>query len=797
MEALLRDIHYSFRTLFRTPWFSAAVLLTFALGIGASSATYSIISSLLLHPLSCEKPEELVLLDDAFLTLSGKDLSGKALDWKEHVQAFRDVGAYSTSNGGVNFGGIREPVRAEAAQVTANFFSLLGVSPALGRGFAPDEEDPGKCRVAVISYGLWERLFGSAPDVLGRVVSLNETSVTIVGVAPLGFQFPGRAELWIPISLDAQPILTSAGQGYAIVGRLKPGITQSQAQVDVDSFGARIRQAGLNFWPARRRIVITRLLDSVVGDYRLSMLVLTGAVGLVLLIACANVTNLLLTRAATRRKEIAVRASLGASRRALVRQMLLESVLLAVVGGSLGLFCAYWFLDSLVALRPPGLVALSKVTLDSKAISFTIAISLLAGVASGLAPVLHGLRMDVNDTLKESGPTIKAQGGNRFRELVVVSEIALALVLLVGAGLLIRSLIELRKEDPGFDAHNVITLSFDLPIGDKRASDFHIRLIESLKGIQGVLSVGAISSLPLSRGDAFLSLFDVGSRPAGVNLEDLFATSLVVTPDYFRTMGIPLLSGRFFTNQDVRGSTSVVIISGSLARRYWPNEDPVGKQLNVGTGGAREIVGVVADVKHDRLESKSLQAMYFPYSQFPLNLTTVVVRTESDPSKMIGAFREIARNLDSNLPLYDSMTMDKRLYESTLDRRFTALVLGVFAAIALILAAGGIHSIVAYSISQTTHEIGIRMALGAQRSQVLSLILRKALVLSLTGVGIGLASALVLTRLLSSLLYDLKANDPLTLTLTTGGLVCVALLASFLPAYGATKVDPAAVLRAQ
>ncbi len=797
MEALLRDIRYSIRTLFKTPWFSAAVLFTFALGIGASSATYSIVSSLLLHPLSCEKPEELMLLDEAFLTLDGRNRSGPALDWKEQAQAFWDLGAYSVHNGGVNFGGIGEPVRVEGAEVTTNFFSLLGASPALGRGFAPDEEDPGKCRVAVISHGLWERLFGSSPDVLGRVVLLNETSVTVVGVAPPGFQFPGRAELWVPISLDAQPILTSSGQGYDIVGRLKPGITPRQAQLDVDAFGERIRLAGLNFWPARRRIEITPLLDRVVGNYRLSMLVLTGAVGLVLLIACANVTNLLLTRSATRRKEVAIRAALGANRQALVRQMLLESVLLGLAGGSLGLFCAYWFLGFLVALSPPGLVALSNVALDSKAIVFTLGISLFAGVASGLAPAFHGLRMDVNDTLKDAGPTFKAQASNRFRNLFVVSEIALALVLLVGAGLLIRSLIELRKGDPGFDPRNVVTLSFDLPIGDKRATGFHNLLIEQLREIQGVQSVGAISSLPLSRGDAFMSLFEVGSRPAGATLEDLFATSLVITPDYYRAMGIPLISGRFFTNQDVSGSLPVVIINRSLARRYWPNEDPVGKQLKVGKESAREIVGVVADVKHFGLESKSLQAMYFPHTQYAQNLTTVVVRTDSDPSKLIGVFRETARNLNSDLPIYDVKTMDERLYESTLDRRFTTLVLGIFAAIALILATGGIHSIVAYSVSQTTHEIGIRMALGARRVDVLRLVLRTALFLSLKGVAIGLASAIALTRLLSSLLYDLQANDPLTLALTTTGLVCVSLFAGFLPAYKATKVDPATVLRAE
>jgi len=796
MESLLRDIRYSVRGLLKAPWFTAAVLFTFALGIGATSATYSIVSSLLLKPISCEKPEELMLLEEAFLTLNGKDLSGVTLDWKEHLQAFHILAAYNVHNRGANVGAGGQPIRVEAAEVTTSFFPLFGVTPVLGRGFAPDDEQPGKNRVTVISYVLWERLFGCSSDVLGLEILLNGTNCTIVGVAPRGFQFPGKAALWIPVSLDAPPILTRSGQGYDIIGRLKPGVTPRQAQLDVDSFGEGIRLAGLNLWPSRVRIKITPLLDQVVGTYRLSILILTGAVGLVLLIACANVTNLLLIRAAARKKDVAVRAALGASQQAIIRQMLVESVLLALLGGSLGLVCAHWFLGFLVALSPPGLVALSKVALDRQAIIFTVAISFFTGVVSGLAPALHGLRMGFSEALKEGGSTSR-RGGNGLRNLIVISEIALAVVLLVAAGLLIRSLAGLRKVDPGFDPRNVVTMSFDLSSGDQRTTEFCDLLMERLRAIQGVQSVGAVNSVPLSGGEAFASLIEAGAQPATARLEERFATTLVVTPDYFRAMGIPLLSGRFFTTQDASGSLRVSIVNRSLARQYWPNEDPVGKPLKLGGDNASEIVGVVADVKYLGLESRALPEVYFPQAQNPLALTTIAVRTNSDASKLIRSFRETAHDLDSRLPIYDVKTMDERLLESTSDRRFTALVLSVFAAIALILAAGGIHSVVAYSVSQTTHELGIRIALGARRVDVLILVLRRALFLSLKGTIIGLASALVLTRVLSSLLYELRASDPITLLLTTGGLICISLLASFLPAYKATRVDPAAVLRAE
>ena len=796
MESLVRDIRHSIRALSRTPWFTAAVVLTFALGIGANSATYSIVRSLLLYPLPCEKPEEVMLLDETFLTLDGKGISGPALDWKDNLQAFRDLAAYAAFDTGINLGVSGKAIRVDAAEVTPSFFSLLQIDLLLGRPFTSDEEQPGKNRVTVISSALWESQFEGFQGILGQVVSLNDTSFTVIGVARPDFRFPNQTDLWIPISLGEPPISTGSFRGYQVIGRLNPGQTVAQGQLDVQAFSNRYRSAGLDLWPARRNIKVSPLLDKIVGDYRLAIMVLSGAVCLVLLIACANVTNLLLTRAATCKREIAIRAALGASPQNLVRLILIDSVLLSLGGGALGLYCAYWFLAFLVSLRPPGLMGLAGTTLDGKVIAFTFGVSFVTGVVSGLAPAIHSMRMRLGDALKEGAA--KGRAGHRVKSIIVVSEIALALLLLIGAGLLIRSLTQLRRVDLGFNPANVVTMSVDLPREDTRRAHFYTHLIERLRAVQGVEAVGAINALPLSRTDVVASLFDVEGKPAETRFEERFACSLTVTPEYFRAMRIPLIAGRFFTDQDAAGTTPVVIINQSLANQYWSNEDPVGRRLKLRfESSPREIVGVVRSVKHFGFESTSYQEVYFPETQSSVALKTVVVRTASNPSTLISGMRQAVHDLASDLPVYDVKVMADRIDDSTGDRRFTALVLGVFAAIALVLAAGGIHSVVAYSVSQTKHEIGVRMALGAQRSDVLSLLLRKALLLSLKGVAIGLLSAVLLTRLLSSLLYGLQANDLLTLALTTAGVVCASLIAGFLPAYRATKLDPASVFRSE
>lgn len=802
MEALLRDIRYGIRMLCKSPGFSATVVLALALGIGANSATFSMVNAALLNALPYDEPHQLMVLDGALLSLSGDLQSYRdVLDWKDQLQTFSDLAAYSRQNGGVNLTGTGEPERVEGVEVSADFFSTFHINAIRGRLFVPEEQQPGKNRVTVLSYALWQQSFGAAPDILNQQISLNGISFTVIGIAPPGFRFPGKAELWIPILLDRDRIFTGHAIFYDVIGRLKPGVTTDQAQADIESFKQRMIGAMPDTWLGQREVKVISLFDQVVGNVRLSLWVLSGAVILVLLIACANVTNLLLVRAGTRQKEIAVRAALGASRLTLIRQLLVESILLALLGGLVGLFGAYWLLKFLVAFGATEIPRLSEIRLDHQAIAFTAVVCLLTGILAGLAPALHALKVDLNHSLKEDAANLPGvTGHHRVKGLLVVAEIALALLLLIGAGLLIKSLDQLQQVNPGFNASQVITASISLP-REKYASaiqqtDFYQRLIDRLRAMPGIGSVGAINNLPFAKTDTIGLLFDIVGQPATGKFEDRFANHLVVTPDYFKALSIPLLQGRCFTEQDTRASQRVIIINQSFARRFWPTESSLHKQLQIaGESRPFEIIGLVGDVKHFGLEAKSPQEMYIPYLQDSTSLTTLVVRTDSESSAMIQAIRKEVQVLDSDLPVYDVKTMDQWLAESMRQRRFITVVLSIFALVALMLAASGIYSIMAYSVAQRTHEIGIRMALGAQPRQIVTLIMKNALVLTLAGTIIGLATALFLTRIMSSLLYNLQSLDPFVFTLTVLGLIAVALLASLIPAYAATRVDPMVALR--
>lgn len=799
---LLRDVRYSIRLLGKAPGFSVTVVLALALGIGANCTIFSIVNAALLNTLSCDSPQQLMVLDEALPSLSGDLLSASdILDWKDRLRTFSDLAAYSLQNGGLNLTGKVEPERVEGTEVSTNFFSTFQVNAIRGRTFNPEEQQPGKNRVAVLSYALWQRAFGSAPDILDQTISLNGISFTVVGIMPPDFRFPSKAELWIPISLGRDRIFTGWGIGYEVIGRLKPGVKVEQAQSDIAAFEERLAMERPDSWGAVRKIKIIPLLDQIVSNVRLSLLVLSGAVGLVLLIACANVTNLLLVRAGTRQKEIAIRAALGASRLRLIRQLLVESLLLAFLGGAVGLLGAYWLLKFLVALGPTGIPRLSEVRLDNKVIAFTSIVCLLTGILAGLAPALQTLRTDLNLSLKESTPSlIGATGHHRMKSSFVIAEIALALLLLIGAGLLIKSLSQLQQVSPGFNASNAITVSLSLPrvkyANGVQTTDFYQRLMERLRTIPGIQAVGAINTLPFGKTVTISFLFDVVGQPYTGKVEDKFASDIVVTPDYFKAMGIPLLQGRVFTEQDTKGSLKVIIISESLARRYWSGENALGKQLEIADESQpAEIIGVVGDVKHFGLESKYSQAMYTPYLQTTPSLTTLVLRFNSDPSAMVGAIRNEVKALDSDLPVYDIKTMDQWLDESMAQRSFITFALGIFALIALALAVSGIYSIMAYTVSQRRREIGIRMALGARRGHILKLILGNGLSLAVAGTIIGLASAIALTRLMSSLLYNIQPIDPLIFTLTALGLIGVALLASLIQAYEATRVDPMIAIR--
>jgi len=801
MGSVSSDIRYAMRTLRRSPLFSAGAVLTLALAIGSCTATFSIVSFALLHPISCDQPDQLVVLDEALLTLRGDLSPGPLLDWKDELTTFADLAAYSNYNGGANISGGEEPDRVQCVEVTASFFGVFGVNPALGRTFAADEQRSGSNRVAIISSGLWKRRFAASPDVPGRTISLNSIPFTIIGVAPAGFRPPSRADVWVPISLGTDRVLTSAVIDYEIIGRLKPQVTVGQARSDVEALKERFKRERSDTWLAKRDIKVIPLIEVITGNLRTSLLVLAGSVFLVMLIACANTANLLLSRAAMRQKEIALRAALGASRLQLIRQFLIESLVVSCAAGSLGLLTAYLLLKSLATFSASQAV-ITGVTLDTNALFFTLSISLFAGMLAGLAPAIHASKIDLNESLKRAGVVQILGASHMWGRLFVVSEIALALVLLSGTGLLVKSLIRLQKVESGLNQTNVLTVSIDLPrakyTSPGAARILHEQLLNHLASIPGCLFAGAVNALPLSNTDAFGVLFEVIGQPTSGKFQDSFATNLVVTPDYFRAMGIPLLSGRTFSKLDNELSSKVLIVNQSFAERWWPDRAAIGKRVALaGEPVPYEIVGVVGDVKHFGLEGKPAQEMYRSYLQEGSALTSFVIRTEADPHQITSIVRAEVQRLDPDIPTYDVKTMDQRLDEALAQRRLILLVLGAFTLVAVALALGGTYVVMSYTTLQRTREIGIRMAVGADRGDIFRLVMRSGLMLASLGVALGAGCSIALTRLMSSLLFNLEASDPMTLGVTASSLALVAVLACILPTYRATKVDPVIALKCE
>jgi putative ABC transport system permease protein len=785
--------------LLRTPLFTAAAVLTLALAIGSCTATFSIISFALLNPISSDQPDRLVVFHEAFLKLRGDRSPGPILDWRGELQTFSDLAAYSSYNGGVNISGDEGLDRVQCAEVSASFFRVFGVNLSLGRAFSAEEEQSGYNRVAIISYSMWNRRFAASPDVLGRSISVNAVPFTIIGVTPEGFRSVTPTDLWIPVSLGRDRVFTSQMVGYTIIGRLKPQVTLDQSRADVEAVKERFRIERADTWLASKDVKISPLVESITSNLRTSLLVLTGSVMLVILIACANVANLLLSRATIRKREIAVRAALGASRSVIARQLLVESLVLAFVAGSLGVVAAHFCVQSLKAFFGSQTSLISNATLDASALIITLAASLLTGVVAGLAPAIHASKVDLNESLKQGGADTVGRTSISWGKLFVASEIALALVLLSGAGLLAKSLLRLQKVESGLAPSNALTISIDLPRErylPKDAQVLYGQLLSKLASIPGVRFVGAINALPFSRTDAVAVLFDVTGHPKLEKVEDRYALSLAVTPDYFWAIGMPVLKGRAFSEHDNELSQRVLIVDQSFAKRYWPNEDPIGKQVTIsGEPTPSEVIGVVAEVKHLGLERDSLQEMYRPYPQGGSPLKSFVVRTETDPLRLIPAVRAAVQDLDRDLPIYDIKTMDQWIDESLAQRRLILLVLGAFALIAMVLAVGGIYSVMSYSVSQRTREFGIRMALGAERTDIFRLVVRSGLALTVIGVSIGVVCSVVLTRLMSSMLFNLEPTDPGTLSITASSLGVVAVLACLLPTYKATKVDPVVALR--
>lgn len=809
METLLQDLRFGIRTLIKSPGFAVVALLTLALGIGANSAIFSVVNAILLRPLAYKNPEQLVLINHNYtkINLKASVSAFGYTHYRDNAKSFESVAAIT--GWPANLTGEGEPERLMGQAVSANFFQLLGAEAAKGRTFLPGEDQEGKNRVIVLSNGFWQRRLGGDPNVLNKTLALNGENYTVVGVMPESFQF-GREfgqinDLWRPIVFTPQQLSPNSltNEFLTVLARMRPGVTQKQAQVEMDTIAANLRQqylqgADASFWA----LLLTSFREQVVGDIRQMLLIVLLVVGFVLLIACANVANLLLARAAARQKEIAVRTALGASRWRIIRQLLTESLLLSIVGGVVGLFFGYWGVKALISLNADRIPRANEISLDWKVMLFTFGISILTGVLFGIVPAIQTAKADLHETLKEGGRSAAATTKQWVRNALVVAEIAMALAVLVGAGLLVKSFLRVQEVNPGFNPRGLLTMQLSLP--DFKYKDapqrvnFYKQLIENVRSLPGVQTAGAVSVLPLSGGGSSGS-FRIEGRQVPQGQSAPHGARWAATPDYFKTMGIPIIRGRYFEDRDTADGPQVAIIDDALAQKYWPGEDPIGKRMTFQGGPNnpiwREIVGIVGHVKHTDLEGESRAQYYLPHQQIPQPGMTLVIRTTADPNSLAGAVRGTIKALDTDLPVFRVRTMDQFVADSMAQRRFAMLLIGIFAGLALLLAAIGLYGVMAYSVTQRTHELGLRMALGAQRSDVLKLVVRQGMLLAGIGLGIGVICALLLSRLMKTLLYNVSATDPLIFVAIAAMLAAVALIACFFPAQRATKVDPMVALR--
>jgi putative ABC transport system permease protein len=800
MEIVLKDIRYAARALMRRPAFTAIAVITLALGIGANTAIFSVVNGVLLRPLPYPESDRLVALRQANLPNQPDTqvAPGNFLEWQRQTTVFESLAAYRTVS--YNLTGDGNPERLLAGRVSVGLFNLLGARPILGRDFLSEEDHPGRDKVVLIGQGLWQRRFGSDANIAGKTLKLGGEDFTVIGVMPADFRLPDQREreLWTPIAFkDSEKTLYQARYIDAIA-RLKPGVSLAQAQAEMSAISARLSQAYPQVntgWTA----TVTPLLDFVIGDVKPILWVLFVAVGLVLLIACANVTNLLLARAATRQKEMAVRAALGAGRLRIIRQLATESLLLAVLGGLAGWPLASWGLKALLAAAPQDLPRLSTVSIasiDNRALLFTLAVTLLTAFIFGLAPALQILKFDLNPTLKERS---KGVGQQRIGNLLIASEVALALMLLIGGGLLLRTVWQLNRVNPGFDDHNALAVTIQLPekkyTDNQQVARFSEQLLQQISNLPGVDATGVARILPIVHDMPVAFYFEGRPREEDNHLPQTNYSA--VSPDYFKAMGIPLIAGRAFTDRDTVNAPRVAIVSQTLAKQFFPNESAIGKRINVNTGpeSYREIVGVVGDVKQNGLTKETRPHAYEPFAQAPDRFMTLIVRSSSEPTSLVPAIRGKVLELDSELPLQRVMTLDSVISNSIRQQRFTSIVLAVFAGVALLLAVVGLYGVISYSVAQRTHELGIRLALGAQVKDVLRLVLRQGMTFVLVGEVIGILGAFALTRLLSGLLFGVTPTDAATFLAVPVGLTLVALLACYIPARRATKVDPLVALR--
>jgi predicted permease len=810
-EELWQDLRYGLRTILKTPGFTTIAVLTLALGIGANTAIFSVVNALLLRPLPYPEAERLAVIAT---TMRRERIEVRStsypdfVSWRDQNTVFEQVAARTSNSFSLLSG--NEPERINGELVSANYFSLLGVQAVNGRTFLAEEDrTPDTRRVALIGYGLWQRRFGGSLNLVGQMIQLSDGNYTVVGIMPEGFRgVSDQAELWLPMMMTsavrAADYLQQRDQRWlSTIARVKSGASLRQAQTEMDTIARRLEQTYPNT-NANRGALVTPLREQLFGDMQSMLWVLLGAVGCVLLVACANVANLLLQRAATRRKEMAIRLALGATSGRLMRQLLTESLLLALSGGVLGVVVAFWSADFLVALSPISFPSFVKLTLDSRVLGFSLLISVLTGVLFGLAPALHAAKPMLNEALKDSGRgNSGGLGRSRLLGSLVVAEIALAVVLLVGAGLMIRSLQRLQAINPGFYSERLLTMRFSLPpqkYPREHIGVFNQQLRERLQALPGVQAAALTSDLPLS-GDTSAGPIELEGKSAAPADSEIRMYRHRVTPLFFSTLVIPLVKGRDFTSEDHAQAPGVVIISEALARRYWPNADPIGKRLRE-TGSENpwlSIVGVAKDVKYRGLPQNpnADPDVYFPLLQRPTNNLSLVVRTEADPTSLSAAIRGELQKLDPNLPIYNVTTMAQQVARQTTQSHFTAWLLGVFGALALALAAVGIYSVMAYAVEQRMHEVGVRLALGARVGDVLKLVIKQGMRLALFGVALGLGAALALTQLMKGMLFSVGTADPLTYAGIALLLMTVALLACWIPARRATMVDPLIALRVE
>ena len=810
MQGLIQDLRYGVRMLLKSPAVTVVAIVALTLGIGANTAIFSVVHALLLRSFSYADGDRLAIVWENRKSGKGNAQNvinlGNFYDWKDQNTVFTDMAAFFDRN--LNLTGDGEPEEIPGQLATTNLFSLLGVNPLKGRTFLPDDGKTGQPQVVVISYDLWQRRFGGDANIIGRQITLNNQTSEIVGVLPpdvgwyvqKGSMISHPPQIWTPWQVSNE-LRQRSGRFARAVARLKPGVTFEQAQNEMNVIGARLEQQYPEF-DTKWGITVVPLRTQFTGEIRKPLLILLGAVGFVLLIACANVANLLLARASSRRREIALRAGLGASRWRIARQLLTESVLLSIIGGALGLLLAWWGTQALLALSPPELMDLRTSSINLTVLAFTTGLTLVTGIVFGLVPALEASRFDLSEPLKEAGRNLGGGArAQRLRSLFVVAQVAMALVLLVGAGLLLKSLNRLQSVDPGFDANNLVTMRVNLPPlkydTDSKLLNFFRQAEDQIRAIPGIESVGAINTLPFD-GPHSGTRMDIEGQPKRAPGQELTTGVCVTDANYFQTMHIPLKRGRLYTAQEAAEKRHVVVVNEAFARENFPGQDALGQRVTINMKDENqpsEIIGIVGDNKHMGLDTEVRPMAFWPQAELVYSSMTIVMRTSSDSTGIASAARNVIHQLDPQQPIGQVITMNALMARSVARSRFNSLLLAIFSVVALVMAAVGIYGVMSYSVLQRTHEIGVRMALGAQRTDVLRLMLKQGILLGIAGVAVGLAGSFGLTRIMSTILFDVAPTDKTTFTAVAFGLYAITFLASYIPAWRATKVNPLDALR--